>query len=106
MKILSKINTSKNDDKSFNEDSLIHSEIGVPICFDIHHHVCNSYTEDEETSVILNQVFRNMGRIVLRKNVHKSGINLKLSILLLRVIMRFDVFLKLLGIKPLTSCLR
>lgn len=33
----------ENDDKSFNlKDVLdIHSETGVPICFDIHHHNCN-----------------------------------------------------------------
>ncbi|OIJ13438.1 UV damage repair endonuclease UvsE [Anaerobacillus alkalilacustris] len=35
----------ENDDKSFHvKDVLeIHNEVGVPICFDIHHHKCNTY---------------------------------------------------------------
>lgn len=68
----------ENDDKSFNvKDVLdIHSEIGVPICFDIHHHVCNSYTE-EDTSVLLNQVYETWKGIRIPKMHISSGKNSK-----------------------------
>lgn len=66
----------ENDDKSFHvEDVLdIHSETGVPVCFDIHHHKCNPYGE-MEIKAMLNRVYRSWDGIRLPKMHISSGKN-------------------------------
>jgi UV DNA damage endonuclease len=68
----------ENDDKSFHlKDVLdIHSETGVPICFDIHHHNCHN-SEEIDLEVGLEQVIKTWQGIRTPKMHISSGKNAK-----------------------------
>ncbi|RXJ04627.1 UV DNA damage repair endonuclease UvsE [Anaerobacillus alkaliphilus] len=90
----------ENDDKSFHvQDVLsIYEEVGVPVCFDIHHHRCNPY---EEASIddLLTQVVSSWQNKRLPKMHISSGRNSKTDTSHHDYILKedFDDFIELLG---------
>lgn len=90
----------ENDDKSFHvKDVLdINEEIGVPVCFDIHHHLCNPYKEIE-IDLLLDRVVATWENIRLPKMHISSGRNSKTDTAHHDYILKedFDSFVHLLG---------
>ncbi len=90
----------ENDDKSFHvKDVLsIHEETGVPICFDIHHHRCNPYVEENIDS-LLDQVVSSWKNTRVPKMHISSGRNSPTDTSHHDYILKedFDMFLELLG---------
>ncbi|WP_261178317.1 UV DNA damage repair endonuclease UvsE [Anaerobacillus sp. CMMVII] len=90
----------ENDDKSFHvKDVLeINEEIGVPVCFDIHHHRCNPY-EEESLGGLLDRVIKTWENLRLPKMHISSGKNSKTDASHHDFILRedYDSFIELLG---------
>lgn len=90
----------ENDDKSFHvKDVLdINEEIGVPVCFDIHHHYCNPY-KDMEINLLLDRVVATWKNIRLPKMHISSGRNSKTDTAHHDYILKedFNSFIHLLG---------
>lgn len=68
----------ENDDKSFHVNDVleIHNEVGVPVCFDIHHHKCNTY-DKIATEKLLELVISTWKGIRIPKMHISSGKNHK-----------------------------
>lgn len=68
----------ENDDKSYHiKDILdIHSETGVPLCFDIHHHNCNN-SEELDLEIGIEQVMKTWQDVRIPKMHISSGKNTK-----------------------------
>lgn len=90
----------ENDDKSFHvKDVLdIYEDIGVPVCFDIHHHHCNPY-EDLAIAFLLDRVIASWEHKRLPKMHISSGRNSKTDASHHDFILQedYDLLLQLLG---------